>query len=231
MTPRIRELYDNSGLPGPRGNLELLARFASSATRAEAEECLSFMSEDLSNSPEEYLAMCGVVASCVLARRSIQKAVDLARPFASHSSWRIRESVAIGIQEISGGHMEETLAALEPWVAGSDLERRAVVAALCEPKLLGEESVAVQVLEVLERISLTLADRGKLDEDAKVLRQALGYGWSVAAVAAPERGKALIEAMADSASVDLRWIARENIKKKRLERMDRAWVERLSNKF
>lgn len=231
MTPRIRELYDNSGLPGPRGNLELLARFASSATQAEAEECLSFMSEDLSNSPEEYLAMCGVVASCVLARRNIQKAVDLARPFASHSSWRIREGVAIGIQEISGGRMEETLAALEPWVAGTDLERRAVVAALCEPKLLLEESVAAQVLGVLERITLTLADGGKLDEDAKVLRQALGYGWSVAAVAAPERGKALIEAMADSASVHLRWIAKENLKKKRLERMDKAWVERQSDKF
>jgi hypothetical protein len=225
MTPRIRELRENSGLPGPRANLELMLRFARSATRAEADECLSFMREDLADSPEEYMAMCGVVASCILERGQLPEALAFARPFASHRSWRIREAVAIGIQEIAAGRMGETLDAIEPWLGGGDLELRAVVAALCEPRLLGEEADAARVLAILKRITLRFEGGGRLDEDARVLRQALGYGLSVATVAAPERGKALIGALAESPSPHLRWIAKENLGKKRLEKMDRGWVE------
>ena len=57
-------------------------------------------------------------------------------------------------------------------------------------------------------------DRG--DPDVRVLRQTLGYCWSVVVAADPPRGLPAfrrLEAMGDS---DMRWIARENRKKKRM---------------
>ena len=44
-------------------------------------------------------------------------------------------------------------------------------------------------------------------------------------VALPEEGKRLFERLLASDDPDVRWIARENLRKKRLERMDREWVE------
>ena len=59
----------------------------------------------------------------------------------------------------------------------------------------------------------------------RTLRQALGYAWSVAIVALPVEGKPLFEHVLSSDDPDLRWVARENLRKKRLERMDSDWVD------
>jgi hypothetical protein len=40
-------------------------------------------------------------------------------------------------------------------------------------------------------------------------------------------GKPLFEHLVDSDDRDIRWIVRENLRKKRLERMDRMWTEEL----
>jgi hypothetical protein len=56
------------------------------------------------------------------------------------------------------------------------------------------------------------------------LRKGLGYCWSVAVAAAPETGwpafEAVVERAASDGDRDLRWIARENLRKRRLERLD-----------
>ncbi len=228
VSEKIEHLLKNSGLPGPRGNLELLYSFAASASEQEAEECLSYYDDDLNNSPKEFVVMCGIVARCVLrSGGDIVGAIASVRAFAVHPSWRIREAVAMGIQEIAEGRMDEVMAALRPWVDGNALERRAVVAALCEPKLLKDASVTAAVLRILGMITEELARADRLTDGQVALRKALGYGWSVAVAASPVVGKAAFEAMAVSPGKHIQWIVRENLKKNRLIRMDEFWVERM----
>ena len=68
-------------------------------------------------------------------------------------------------------------------------------------------------------------------EELKALRKGLGYCWSVAVAAAPEVGRpafeALVERAAASGDRDLLWIAHENLRKRRLERVDAGWVAAL----
>jgi hypothetical protein len=49
----------------------------------------------------------------------------------------------------------------------------------------------------------------------------------VVVVADPERGKPRMEYWAGSADPDVRWLIKENLKKARLLRLDRRWVEML----
>jgi len=56
------------------------------------------------------------------------------------------------------------------------------------------------------------------------LRKGLAYCWSVAAAALPAEGKLYMEKWFDSSDRDVNWIMRENLKKKRMERMDAGWV-------
>lgn len=57
-----------------------------------------------------------------------------------------------------------------------------------------------------------------------VLRQALGYCWSVAVAAYPEPGRAAFSHWLASTDRDVRWILRENLKKNRLVRLDPTWA-------
>ena len=76
---------------------------------------------------------------------------------------------------------------------GNDYEKRAVVAGLCEPKLLKDKAVAVHVINLLDEITATLTHDNKLTDEEDSLRKALGYGWSVAIVHAPAGGKKAFE--------------------------------------
>ncbi len=58
----------------------------------------------------------------------------------------------------------------------------------------------------------------------RVLRQALGYAWSVAIVYAPAAKRVVFERWLDVDDPDVRWIVSENLKKARLTRLDAAWV-------
>jgi hypothetical protein len=107
------------------------------------------------------------------------------------------------------------------------LEKRAAAAALCEPDLLRNHSVAEGVLHILDSITASLSQvEDRKYEDFKTLRNGLGYCWSVAVVACPDPGKDFIERWIDSPDKDIRWVMKQNLKKKRLERMDAGWVAR-----
>ena len=222
-----------SGLPGPRGNLTLMYSFAHEATQEEADACLAYNNPELSNSPEEFVVMCGVVAYCVIHRDDIAGTLSFLRPFASHASWRIRESAAMGIQEMADGAPSSVIGALESWaVSGTWYEQRAVVAGLCEPKLLKQNADAASVLSLLAVITGHFAEvKGKLSAEQTTLRKTLGYGWSVAAVHLPEKGKAALEKIAYSDNAHIRWIVKENLKKNRLTVMDREWTEKMQQSF
>ena len=228
MTKAIDTLLKNSGLPGPRGNLELLYSFSKKVTPAEVKECFSYYRDDLTNSPEEFVVMCGIVGYCILNNGQIQKTLEKVRKYASHTSWRIREAVAIGIQEMAGDNLGEIVQMLKNWTGGNDLEKRAVVAALCEPKLLKDKTIVKKVIEMLGKVTEEFNDStGKLTENQKSLRKSLGYGWSVVIVSLPNEGKKAFEKIAESGNAHIRWIVKENLRKNRLKVMDELWVERM----
>jgi len=220
----MEQLKAESHLPGPRGNLELLYRFIREATLPLVEECLRVIKPNTANSPEEFVGMCGVLGYAVLHAADKPKTLGFLRPYAGHGSWRIREAVAMGIQELSAGSLETTLPVLGSWALGSPLEQRAVVAGLCDPKVLQAGNTG-DILSLLARMTRGLDHDRRLTDSESSLRQALGYGWSVAVVASPAPGKAALEALLTLGTKHPSWIVRENLRKNRLVKMDPAWVE------
>jgi hypothetical protein len=94
-------LKANSNLPGPRGNLELADAAAHSSTIHQMELMLSEDSpEVVENSPEVFVVFCGVVALGVYFTPGNNQQISTLKHYANDSRWRIRESVAMALQEI-----------------------------------------------------------------------------------------------------------------------------------
>jgi hypothetical protein len=220
-------LLEHSGLPGPRGNLELASAAAEEASEATLRHWASFGPQEAPfGSVEEFLPVCGVVGLGRLLAAGDGSVLAELRRFASDPRWRIREAVAIALQRFGDVDVPVLLHEMEGWASGTALERRAAVAALCEPRLLAEPSDVRNVLALLNRVTAELPALGdRRSDEFRTLRKTLGYAWSVAIVALPEEGKPLFEHLLESDDPDIRWLARENMRKKRLERMDRDWVE------
>ena len=114
---------------------------------------------------------------------------------------------------------------------GNAYEKRAVVAGLCEPKLLKDKAVAFHVINFLDEITATLDHDNKLTDEEDSLRKALGYGWSVAIVHAPAAGKKAFEKLLQKKSKHIKWIMKENLKKNRLIKTDAEWVKIMESKL
>ena len=128
--------------------------------------------------------------------------------------------------------MEALLAEMEVWGQGELLEQRAAAAALCEPGLLGSSEHAKRVLQVLDAITTSVLSVDDRKSDAfRALRKGLGYCWSVAVAASPAAGKPMMERWFLSQDPDVRWIMRQNLKKKRLLSVDRAWVSQAQRRL
>lgn len=230
MAFTVEHLRQDSRLPGPRSNLELLYRFIEEADEAEAAHCLHVGADAGLNSPDEFVLCCGVAATIRQQARAVGTVrLDLG-PYANHPSWRIREAVCMGLQKsMKDMSADAMLKALEPLRHGNCLERRTYIATLCEPDLLKGYIDPEPLLETLLEMSLTFQQANRLDEAETVLKKALGYCWSVALCAADQRGRAHFEAlMPHRGNRHIRWIISENLKKKRLERLDAAWVNTLT---
>jgi hypothetical protein len=100
MTKTVENLLQKSGLPGPRGNLTLLYSFVKNATLSEVNECLPFSHADLENSPEEFVAMCGIVGYCILNQNKIKGMIgeirrykETARNKNKHIQWIVKENL------------------------------------------------------------------------------------------------------------------------------------------
>lgn len=219
-------LLAESGLPGPRGNLELLEAVAEVGNEVTFNRYLTYdAAKAPTGSSEEFLAMCGVVGLGKLITDGKTDLLSYLRSFATDNRWRVRESVAIALQKLGSSDMNFLLDVMEAWIQGNLLERRAVVAALCEPKLLKESVAASKVQDLLDQITLGLLDEtNRKDDNFKILRKTLGYGWSVAVVAGQEKGKCLMEKWFTYDDKDIRWIMKENLRKDRLNRMDKDWA-------
>jgi hypothetical protein len=219
-------LLEESSLPGPRANIELAQAVSEEGDEPLLEHFLSFdASRAPVNSPEEFLAFCGVVGQGKLLAAGKQEVLEKLRVFAGDPRWRVREAVAMALQRFGDADMGALLNEMDTWSKGDNLLQRAVVAALCEPRLLTQPEHAESVLNILNRITELLHENeDRNNESFKILRQALGYCWSVAVAALPEAGKKAMEPWFASGDKDVKWIMRENLKKNRLVRMDADWV-------
>lgn len=220
-------LAEGSGLPGPRANLALVQAVADEAS---PEQIAAF-----ADSADEYTALCGAVG---LGRLW----VDGPRPqvearllaLAEDPRWRVREGVVMALQRIGDADRDALWALADRWVdealTASDAPRllllRAVAAGIAEPRLVKAAPDAQRALRILDRITAALAGlpaagrRGR--DDLRVLRQTLGYAWSVAAVGAPGEGFEALERLAALGDPDVTWIVRSNAAKSRLRKLDPA---------
>lgn len=220
-------LLGESGLPGPRGNLELAQAVALEGNLEQFNYFLSFTPELASvNDPHEFLAFCGVLGLGFLAADGQPKLVEQLRSYASDPRWRVREAVAMSLQRIGDMNKSFLLEIVQAWAQGSLLEQRAVVAGLAEPRLLVDKNLLAQALELFDGITVGLGDEQDRHSDGfRILRQGLGYAWSVVVAADPMLGKPWLERWFSSSDPDIRWILRENLKKSRLRRSDADWVD------
>ncbi len=220
-------LLKESGLPGRRGNIELAQAVAEEGDAETFARYLTFDSDQApTNSPYEFLAFCGVVGLGRLASEGDLDVLKIVRQHASDPRWRIREGVAMALQRLGRKDMDVLLQEMERWSTGNPLEKRAAAAGLCEPDLLHNRDHAQTVLQILDRITASIEEMEDRRRDGfKALRKGLGYCWSVAVAAAPQQGKDLMQKWFLSNDRDILWIMKENLRKKRLTRMDAAWVE------
>jgi hypothetical protein len=211
-------IRERSGLPGPRGNLELAQAVADEGDERLFRRLLRWGPDRApENTPEAFLAFCGVVGLGRLLGEGRTDLVADVRSYAEDPRWRVREAVAMALQRWGRLDMPALVAEMRRWADGSPLERRAAAAALCEPDLLGDPRDVRKVLAILDRITRSVAlATDRREEPFRVLRQALGYCWSVAVAALPDEGMRRLERWVGSEDPDVRWIVRENLKKRRL---------------
>ena len=219
-------LRKHSGLPGPRGNLELAQAAADAGTLRQFREWLRQDARTApTNTPGEFVAFCGVLGHGRLLAEGRTSAAAVLRAAASDPRWRVREAAAMGLQRLGEADMGGLLRIVEPWSRGTLLEQRAAAAAVCEPALLTRPLHTRRVLRLLDRITRGLTRcQDRRSPDFRVLRQGLGYCWSVAVAADPQIGRPLLEKWVESRDPDVQWVVRENLGKARLARVDRRWV-------
>jgi len=227
-------LLENSGLPGPRGNLELMMAVVQEGDKELFDRYLAY-SEPLAprNSPGEFLAMCGTVGYGRLIAEGHHQFLPILRISASDGRWRVREAAAIAYQIIGEHDFKMLLNEAIILKEGNPMEKRAAAAAICEPKLLKNANDADRVLKIMDDLTEWLADNVHLrkTDEYQVLRKGLAYGWSVVVAAFPREGKPSLEKWLENSSPDIRWVMKENLKKKRLLKIDPLWVEKCSEKL
>jgi hypothetical protein len=220
-------LRSHSGLPGPRGNLELIDIASAASGRADLERWAG-LGPDLApeNTPDAFLVCVGTVGLGRIVASGDRAPLPALRQLANDPRWRVREAVAMALQAWGDVDIDGLVDEMEGWAAGSPLEGRAAMAALCEPRLLRNRWIVGRTLAVLGRLTRSVRDAAHgAAPDVRVLRQALGYGWSVAIAADVELGLPAFEPWLDDDHPDVRWIVRENLAKSRLAKAAPGWVE------
>jgi len=225
-----REAYlrAHSGLPGPRGNLELMDVAAATSDRADVERWAALAPEVApENTPQVFLVCCGVVGLGRLVAAGDRTLLPRLRQLGNDSRWRVREAVAMALQAWGDADTAALVDEMDAWAAGTPLEGRAAMAALCEPRLLRDRRTVARTLAILDRLTAAVQDApdGRA-ADVRVLRQALGYGWSVAIAADVGIGLPALEPWLFDPSPDVRWIVRQNLGKARLVKVAPDWVKR-----
>lgn len=219
---------EKSGLPGPRGNIELAQVVADEGNRELFERYTAYTADQAPvNSPYEFLAFCGVVGLGQLLAEGDGNLLKTLRTHASDPRWRV--PARRWRWHFSDLVIRTWMRCLRGCRNGAKEHRSssAAAAALCEPRLLGHARQARAVLQILDGITATLQYSDTHPrEDMLVLRKGLGYCWSVAVAALPDEGKSFMEKWLATTNKDIQWIMQVNLRKARLARMDQEWVKK-----
>lgn len=220
-------LMRNSGLPGPRGNLELAHAFAMEASPKQILDLAGISPEQAEeNTPQVFLAFCGVLGLGRLIAEGDVHLLARLRRLASDPRWRIREAVATALQLVGDTRMRILWREMNTWAKGNWYEMRAAATALCEPRLLKTPESARRAQKILDGITAAMQRADDRREPAFLtLRQGMGYCWSVAVAADLKHGKPMLEKWLATQDPDVRWMLKQNLGKNRLNRLDARWVE------
>jgi hypothetical protein len=243
-------LIDHSGLPGPRANLEVIWALADEVsalcTAPDVSLNLSYVASEWllremmnryppgiyggdPDSPLQMPQLCGTVAfgAWAAAFRHIEAGVSALLAGADSPLWRIRESAAMGLQQMLGTQWTSTIRRLRRRALDAvPYEWRAIVAGIAEPALLKSPGHALDALDMHYNALAYLRHlpaETRASDPVRTFRQALGYSVSVVIAAAPDAGFPLLHAWAAWDDPDVRWVIRENLKKKRLDK----WPEQV----
>lgn len=231
-------LAAESSLPGLRANLGFAAAFAETVREfavADPDDlhqlwslcvelaCISLEDDAPSGDPYEFFGICGVRGIGAIGSVSPACTEMALRHLAEASAdprWRIREAVAMGLQDLLSRQRDATVPELEGWVEGSSwLAMRAAAAGIAEPDLLAEPDLAEAALRFHRKILIRIyTARERQSEAYHALRKALGYTLSVVIVALPTPGFEYLRQLATLDDQDIRWIVGENLKASRLEK-------------
>lgn len=220
-------LLEHSNLPGPRGNLELMQAFVEMGSESDFIPLLDYTADVApTGSREEFLAFCGTVGlGELIADGRVGYLPDL-RTRASDPRWRIREAVAMGLQIIGKYNPEFFREICPDWISGNYYEIRASIAGISEPRLLKDPDNCSLALELLVKATDSLSKAAdQKSAEYLTLKKGLSYCWSVVVSADPEKGKPLFESLIGSGRKEILRIAKENLGKNRMVRMDREWTE------
>lgn len=211
-------LTAHSGLPGPRGNLELLAAFGDVAPAA--------LVVRLADDEDEYLRCCGTAAlGRLLLESSDDEALEATLTERTRDPrWRVREGAAMAGQRVGAASPERLVGLVGRWLdTGEPLPARAAVAAVCEPLILRPSpllrAAALDACARATDILRAVPPERRRDDDVRTLRQGLAYCWSVAVAADPDAGLPAFRALQADTDPDVVWLARENAKKNRLAKI------------
>jgi hypothetical protein len=226
-------LMEQSGLPGPRANLELVKAVSELGDEERFLYLISFTLDRAPvNSQEEFLALCGTVGLGKLIAQGNMEYLRVLQKFSADPRWRVREGVAMALQIYGESHMENLIEEMKKWVLGNCYMQRAAIAALCEPKLLSQRDQVTSVLRILDEITnMVLSADDRKDEGFIALRKGLAYCWSVAIVHNSEVGMPMFEKWLSTQDKDIKWVIKENLKKNRLLKMDGIWVNNCLDKM
>lgn len=222
-------LKKNSGLPGPRANLELLITAVENLPAEKFAPFWKYTADNAPvNSPEEYLYMFAVVSTGAHITTNDKAGWAKLRAAASDVRWRTREAVAMAAMYTGLKDFDFLLREMQTWAKGNLYERRAAAASLCEPKLLDNEEKAVSVLNMLNEITVGLPDFNKDEEGFEALVKGLSFCWSVAICGAPKEGKRFFEGLFEHDNKFIKKIVNENLNKNRLRKLDESWVNKMT---
>ena len=214
-------LTSHSGLPGARMNLRLVGDFAEAVGAVvlrpdppvqRLEDLLDgWAAEDAAGDEPEVILPCAAHAAYgeVGAVRPDWWDDEIAklRRGATDDRWRVREVVAQALQRLLDADWPRTIDALLAWAADPD------------PLVVRAEPAARDATEIQRRAVATyrsLPPERRRRDDAKTLRQALGFTLSVPSAVTGDL--TLLDELASSGDRDLEWIARQNLGKSRLAR-------------
>ncbi|RQW03733.1 hypothetical protein EH222_12075 [candidate division KSB1 bacterium] len=147
--------------------------------------------------------------------------------------WRIREAVAMAIQDLMAIDPAAVLAQLQEWADEADyLLQRAVVAGLAEPALMKHLDIAQAALAIHKKIirQVEMAKNFK-DADLQVLVQGLCYTLSVIITGSADEGFSYLEELVNKEHPIIKRIARENLNKNRLKVLNESRVAALKAKI